>query len=127
MIFACSSGLRPGLLSPSMTPVACSSMRTPLPSSLSLMRTRATAATTSPALLHEPVGEDGRRGADAGARLERGVALLPQDDLDGAEHRHDVELVVVAEVRDAEDLALHRVLAARDREVGAVHEALVDG
>jgi hypothetical protein len=52
---------------------------------------------------------------------------LAQHDLSGGEHRDDVEVVVVAEVGHAEDLALHGVLSAGDREVRALHQALVDG
>src|SRR4051812_36896897 len=133
MMAACSSGLRPGLSSTLMPTALAASLWSnarPFLSSLSLTRTRTLSAMLRAhlgRLRDEAVGEDRARGTHAGARREARVALLAQDDLDGAEDGDDVELVVVAEVRDAEDLALHRVLSAGDGDVGALHEALVDG
>ena len=51
-------------------------------------------------------------------------AELGEDDLDGGELGRDVEDVEPADVAEAEDLALQRALAVRDRDPEAVAEAV---
>src|SRR5918996_3133022 len=108
MIFSSSSGLSSVLTSTSR-PAPARRMRRP--SSLSLSLTN-TLGISSPLSFHQ----DLHRRAEADARGDR-MAVLDERRFDRGQGVEDVHRVVIAEVADAEDLALGLILAAGDGHV----------
>src|SRR6266576_2824254 len=74
---------------------------------------------------HRCVLERLERGSHSNSALDLG-AEVGEHDLDGGEHRHDVEHVEPADVPEAEDLSLELALPVRDRHAEAVAQPLDD-
>src|SRR5205823_11659432 len=80
---------------------------------------------TPSAARREAVGEDALRGADAAAELDRDAEAV-QRELERRDSGDDVERADVAEMRDADHLALQAILSARERDPHAVAEVPED-
>src|SRR6478609_6174702 len=96
------------------------SSSTPAGAIASRTRTRGVTPTAS---RHGGVLERLERSADRDPALDLG-AEVGEHDLDGGEHRHDVEHVEPADVPEAEDLSLELALPVRDRHPEAVTQSL---